>query len=113
MLGEKGHLAISTQVLVESYSVLTRKRGMSPQLCLNLLVGLSSLDVVETSVHLVYQAMTTANQFQISIWDAQILEAAATANARYVLTEDLSDGQEIRGVQILNPFEQRAESLLG
>jgi len=45
-----------------------------------------------------------AEQDQLSFWDALVVVAAARAGASLLYTEDLSDGQEILGVQISNPF---------
>ena len=42
--------------------------------------------------------------FQLSYWDAAIIEAARTLGCTHVLSEDLSDGQDYGGVQVTNPF---------
>jgi predicted nucleic acid-binding protein len=49
-------------------------------------------------------AVGLAEQDQLSFWDALVVVAAARAGASLLYTEDLSDGQEILGVQISNPF---------
>jgi predicted nucleic acid-binding protein len=38
------------------------------------------------------------------LWDALIVEAAARSGCERLFTEDLNDGQEIRGVLVENPF---------
>jgi predicted nucleic acid-binding protein len=53
---------------------------------------------------LVLRATDTALSARLSIWDALIVEAAATAGSDHLLTEDLNDGQTIRDVQVINPF---------
>lgn len=41
---------------------------------------------------------------KIGFWDAMIVLAAAESGCDVLWTEDLNDGQELRGVQIRNPF---------
>jgi predicted nucleic acid-binding protein len=48
--------------------------------------------------------MSTGQQFEISYWDAAILEAARALGCDVVLSEDLSDGQDYAGVRTENPF---------
>jgi predicted nucleic acid-binding protein len=49
-------------------------------------------------------AFATHDRFQISYWDAAILEAARSLGCDTVLSEDLSDGQDYAGVRVVNPF---------
>lgn len=41
---------------------------------------------------------------EIAFWDAMIVIAAAESGCDVLWTEDLSDGQKLRGVHIRNPF---------
>jgi len=59
---------------------------------------------VGSSAELVLAAIGTTQSARISIWDALIIEATREAGCERVLTEDLSDGQVIRGVRVENPF---------
>jgi predicted nucleic acid-binding protein len=43
-------------------------------------------------------------RFQLSYWDAAIIEAARAVGCTQVLSEDLSDGLDYGGVQVANPF---------
>jgi predicted nucleic acid-binding protein len=49
-------------------------------------------------------ALQTRQRFQICSWDAAIIEAARTVGGPHVLSEDLDDGQDYAGVQVVNPF---------
>ncbi|MFL5818268.1 MAG: PIN domain-containing protein [Conexibacter sp.] len=49
-------------------------------------------------------ALVTRDRFQISYWDAAILEAARTLGCQVVLSEDLSDTVDYAGVRVENPF---------
>jgi predicted nucleic acid-binding protein len=42
--------------------------------------------------------------WQLSFWDGMILAAAEQSRADRLLTEDLSHGARIAGVEIVNPF---------
>ncbi len=48
--------------------------------------------------------MVTRERFQISSWDAAILEAARTLGCEVVLSEDLDDATDYDGVRVENPF---------
>jgi predicted nucleic acid-binding protein len=58
----------------------------------------------ETTIALVLAAAETKQRFQISYWDAAIVEAARALGCDVVLSEDLSDGQDYGGVRVENPF---------
>ncbi len=57
----------------------------------------------------VLAALATRQRFQISYWDAAILEAARSLGCDTVLSEDLGDGQDYAGVVVENPFSVRGE----
>lgn len=99
-------LVVSTQVLQEYYVVVTRKlaKPMTEEQAAASVRSLSKLAVVGIDRPLVLSAIDTSREAQISLWDAMVIEAAREAGCSRVLTEDLSDGQEIRGVRVENPF---------
>ena len=45
---------------------------------------------------------------KIGFWDAMIVLAAAESACETLWTEDLNDGQVVRGVRICNPFTHPA-----
>lgn len=97
---------LSTQVLLEWYSVVTRKFDppLPTEEALAGLTALADLDVIGADAELVVRAARTAADHQLSIWDAMIIETAALAGCRTLLTEDLADGRRLRGVVVTNPF---------
>lgn len=105
-LHDSNDLVVSTQVMLELFSVLTRK--FEPPLTAgegkHVLATLRRLEVVSSDADLVMQAAHTADQLQLSIWDAMIVEAACMSGCDRLLTEDLTDGATLRGVRIVNPF---------
>jgi predicted nucleic acid-binding protein len=99
-------LVLSTQVLQEFYHVVTRRleKPLDPQRAAAATRALTRLIVVGSDAELVLAAIETSRSAQLSIWDALIIEAARGAGCERVLSEDLGDGQTIRGVRIENPF---------
>ncbi len=108
---EEGCFAISTQVLLELYVTLTRKT--TPRLgdadALRLIRALRSWRVVATDAILVEDAVVLCQRFQLSLWDAAILEGARRAPCFLVLSEDLGHGQDYAGVRVENPFAGRVD----
>jgi predicted nucleic acid-binding protein len=97
---------VSTQVLLELYSVLTRKfePALTPAQARAVLDEVVALPVVPADADLVLRATRAAQGLKISIWDAMIVEAAAEAGCDELWTEDLAAGVELRGVRVVNPF---------
>lgn len=100
------NLVLSTQVLQEFYHVVTRKlaQPLDAERAAAAVRALVKLDVVGSDADLVLTAIETSRAAQISIWDALIIEAARRAECKRVWSEDLADGQVIRGVRVENPF---------
>jgi predicted nucleic acid-binding protein len=48
-------------------------------------------------------------RFQISYWDAAIVAAAKQLNCEKIYSEDLADGQNYDGVQVVDPFKRFAK----
>jgi predicted nucleic acid-binding protein len=104
--GEEGDLILSTQVLKEFYVSVTRKLGkpLPPDEALKATRALGELPVVQVDPETIYAAIELGRRFQLSFWDALIVEAARRGDCDRLLSEDLQDGQEIAGVRVVNPF---------
>ena len=102
-----GRLVVSTQVLLETWWVLTRRlaKPLDEDQASKVIDELCALPVVSTDPELVRRAIETGRRFEIAIWDALIIEAARVAGCRRVLSEDLQSGQDFAGVVVENPFE--------
>jgi len=101
-----GRLVLSTQVILEFYVTVTRRlrRPVSHDRALTAVRGMALLTVVMPDVALVLSAISITQTARISLWDALIVEAARAAGCERILTEDLSHGQVIRGVEVVDPF---------
>ena len=103
---EPGSLVLSTQVLQEFYAVATRKLAtpLSEGEATQAIDHLSELPVVGSDATFVRDAIRLSRRAQLSIWDALVVQAAASAQCERILTEDLSHGTVIDGVGVHNPF---------
>jgi predicted nucleic acid-binding protein len=104
-------IALSVQVLQEFYVQATRpgkSTAMSHEQASLLIESFLRFRVQETTVPLMKSALDARDRFQISYWDAAIIEAARALGCRTVLTEDLNEGQDFGGVTIENPFRKPA-----
>lgn len=61
-------------------------------------------EVVLNSGGSILRALEVQERYQISFWDAMIVQAAASAGCEVLYSEDLSHGQEYQGVLVVNPF---------
>lgn len=105
-LAERHDFALSTQVLVELFNALTRRlaRPLDPAEGQRVIESLDSIPVVGNDRELVLRAIVSSRRFQLSIWDAMIVEAAVEAGCGELWTEDLATGATIRGVRVVNPL---------
>ena len=104
---EEADLATSAQVLQEFYVQATRdtrRDRISHAEAVAFIQALCGFPVQELTVNVLQSALATRHRYQISYWDAAIIEAARALGCREVLSEDLSDGQDYGGVRVTNPF---------
>ncbi|MBZ5633916.1 MAG: PIN domain-containing protein [Acidobacteriia bacterium] len=104
---EEPDLATSVQVLQEFYvqaTCATRKHNISHKDAVAFIQAICEFPVQEVTVGVLQAALATKHRYQISYWDAAIIEAARALGCREILSEDLSDGQDYGGVRVRNPF---------
>lgn len=101
---QEGGGVISTQVLQEFYVTATRKLAIDPLVAKNMLDTPKPLELVMIDLNLIREAIDCSILSQLSFWDALIVASAEKAQCAEVWTEDLNDGQSIRGVQVRNPL---------
>ena len=104
---DRDDVVLSAQVLQEFYVQATRPTKADPlahDSAVSLIESWLRFRVIETTVPLVQQALATAARWQVSYWDAAIVEAARIGNCPVVLSEDLQPGMNFAGVTVQNPF---------
>jgi predicted nucleic acid-binding protein len=106
LLSDDPFLALSAQILNEFYSVATRKLrpALSPAEASAAVHALSHLTCVPVDRELVNAAVISGQRWQLSHWDALVVEAARVSGCNRVLTEDLATGASYDGITIENPF---------
>lgn len=102
----QGDLVLSTQVLVELYTALTRKGVRSVADALEIVQLLAQERVQGTSAAYVERALELAQAHRLSPWDALIVQAALDADCAMLLTEGLPEGLRFGGgrLAVVNPF---------
>ena len=100
-----GAAVISTQVLIELFHTLTRKQKIPPALAQSLVLGFAEWPVIASDTSLVTAAIEKSMQWQLSIWDAMVVEAALRSGAPTLFTEDLNAGPRFGGLTVVNPFQ--------
>ena len=96
---------ISTQSLQEFFAATTRKLLCTKEKAKEYIENFSeSFTVEQVSVPLILKAINISIKNQFSFWDSLILSAAIQSGCIICYSEDLSNGQIIEGVKIVNPF---------
>lgn len=105
-IAEEHDIVVSTQVLIELRSVLTRK--LAPPLSWSdtraALEALSEFEVVPTNSDLVLDAHELASIEHLSWFDALIVEAAARSGCGVLYSEDMNHGQRYGDLIVHNPL---------
>ena len=100
-------LALSAQVLQEFYVQATRASrpdALSHRQAVLLIESFRRFPVQDLTSGIMLAALDACQRFQISYWDAAIIEASRAMGCAEVLSEDLSESQDYGGVRVVNPF---------
>ncbi len=105
-LWDSGKGVLSTQVLQELCINLRRKvRAPLPvEEVRSLLRDYAAWEVVTNTPESVLEALDLEMRYRTSFWDALILQAAESAGASIVYSEDLATGQHYGSIWIVNPL---------
>ncbi len=97
---------LSTQVLQELCINVRRKtkRPLSLAEVRLLIQDLLNWEVVVNTAASVLEALDLESRYQVSFWDALIIQAAESSGAGVLYSEDLSAGQRYGSVLVVNPF---------
>lgn len=105
-LAGEHEVVVSTQVLIELRSVLTRKLkpALSWQDTQVALEALAGFEVVPANANLVLDAHELSRAEQLSWFDALIVEAAIRSGCARLYTEDLGHDRRFGALTVENPF---------
>jgi len=105
-LWESGTGTLSVQVLQEFFVVVTRKvpRPLSVPDASERIREFTAWAVFSPGAHDVLAAIALQQETRLSFWDAMVVHAAVESGCETLWSEDLGEGQTIRGVRIRSPF---------
>lgn len=104
---DRTDIVVSTQVLQEFYVQATRPSRSHPlthDQATGLVEAFSRFAVQDITLPIVQASLALKARYGLSYWDCAIIEAARAAGCDVVLSEDMSDGQDLDGVHVVNPF---------
>ncbi len=98
---------LSIQVLQEFYVVVTRKivAPLDYPTARRIVADLAHWRLQSPEAADLLQAIDMQQSYQISFWDAMVLQSAARLGCTQLLSEDLHHGQSYGEVRVINPFE--------
>ena len=105
-LWDSGTGRLSVQVLQEFYVNATQKLAtpIARSTAREVIKSYGAWVQRATTVETVTRATEISELARISFWDALIVASAEEVDADELLSEDLSDGQAIGGIKVVNPF---------
>lgn len=114
-LWKNGSGRLSTQILNEYYVTVTTKLkpGLSVEKARQDIRDLFFWRPIPIDPRIVESAWAVQDRFGFSIWDGLVVAAAQAARCRWLLTEDLQDGQDLDGLTIVDPFRHPPREILG
>ena len=97
---------VSTQVLQELSVNLRKKVGrpVDAKATREIISDYLTWHVVVNGGESILEALDLEARFQISFWDALVVQAAHTSGAEVLYSEDFSDGQTYGAVRVINPL---------
>lgn len=99
---------VSTQVLQE-LAVNLRKKAKKPpdaRVTREIVSDYLAWQVVVNQGDSILEALDLEERYQVSFWDALVIQAAQVAGVEILYSEDLSDGQRYGSVKVENPFKE-------
>jgi predicted nucleic acid-binding protein len=106
---------LSVQVLQEYYVTVTSKLDppRTVEDARDDVIALSAWKPITPDLELLERAWDVQDRFAFSWWDSLIVGAGLQGGCRFLLSEDLQDGQRVDGLTIISPFTNHPRSVLG
>ena len=107
-LWESGTGCVSIQVLQEFFVTMTKKvpKPLPVDEAQARIREFAAWTVFEPTADDIVAVIDLHTQAKIGFWDAMVVLAAAESDCDVLWTEDLNEGQLLRGVRIRNPFSE-------
>ena len=104
---DRDDCALSVQVLQEFYVQATRPTradAISHQLAEGFIRTWLRFRIQDMTLTLMQAALAIKAAHGFSYWDSAIVAAAQAQGCEQLMSEHMSDGREVAGVRIINPF---------
>lgn len=96
---------LSTQVVNEVCNNLLRKGGYTEQEIRQTVENFRQrYPIHSVTLDEVCQASALRESFSLSYWDSLVVASAIAADCRIIYSEDMHNGLNINGLQLINPF---------
>ena len=96
---------LTLQCLGEFFHVVTRKVGVATAEAARIASSWRAVFPIHAAdEHAFDRALDAVQRYRLQFWDAMIWAVAEQAHCRFLLSEDLQNGQTIGRVTILDPF---------
>ena len=82
----------------------TAKKSLAAKAARDVVSDYLAWHVVVNGGDSILEALDLEARYQISFWDALVIQAAQVAGAEILYSEDLSDGQRYGTVRVKNPL---------
>lgn len=105
---------VSAQVLQEFFVCVTQKiaKPLPIKNARVIIEYLANWDTVVNDKYITLKAIDLQEKCRFSFWDSLIIQAAIQGQAGILFSEDLTDGQVVKDLKILNPFTREWKDYL-
>jgi len=100
-----GNIVLSTQVLQEYFSAVTRKLKVPADKAQRKIELLSHLEIASIEHPDIVRAIELHRLHSFSFWDSLIVRMAQKTACAVLYSEDMQDGRKLDGLTIVNPFK--------
>jgi predicted nucleic acid-binding protein len=106
---------LSSQVLHEYYVTVTERLdpGLDQEVARADVRSLLVWRPIALDAGILEGAWAVQDRHRLSFWDSLIVSAAQVGGCKYLLTEDLQDGQDLDGLEVVDPFRRSPDTILG
>jgi predicted nucleic acid-binding protein len=102
--------ALSIQILIEFYDVMTRRLRFSPDQTAAPIIELGCWKIHRPGHADVLSASRLHQRYNLQWWDALVLNSAIELGCTTLWSEDFSNGQQYGSVTVRNPFAEAASA---
>ena len=104
-LSRNSEIVLSTQVAKEFTNIALRKLKFPEEATSQILLELSEYPVFDVSISTILKGLQIRSRYKYSFYDSLLLASALENHCTIFYSEDMQPNQKIKGLQIINPFQ--------